>query len=162
NDAGVQRRAEGVHAGQAVGAIDHRLMAEVAAGAAILLGDHGAQQPGLAGLGPDLARIDFLLVPLLEMRHELGLEESVGLLLEEGMLLRHPGRTRQIEGVHGRFPACRTTLAAPRAPRESVPDRRRSFRGACNASPESRGTFRVYFWIPDRRFATSGMTTPQP
>ena len=91
----------GVHAGEAVGAVDHRLMGEGAAGAAVFLGDHGAEQARLPGLGPDLARKDFVLVPLVDMRHEFGFQEAIGLILEKDKLLRHPGRTRQIERVHG-------------------------------------------------------------
>ena len=101
DDPGMQRRAERVHAGEAVGAVDDRLMGERAAGAAVFLGDHGAEQARLPGLGPDLARKDFVLVPLVDVRHEFGLQEAVGLILEQDKLLRHPGRTRQIERVHG-------------------------------------------------------------
>ena len=66
DDAGMQRRAERIHAGEAVGAVDDRLVGEGAAGAAVFLGDHGAEQARLPGLGPDLARKDLVLVPLFD------------------------------------------------------------------------------------------------
>src|SRR5208282_480656 len=56
-------------------------------------------ETGRAGLGPHLARIEVLLVPLLEMRDEFGGDEASRLLLEEHHIFGHPGRTRQIENV---------------------------------------------------------------
>ena len=82
-------------------AVDHRLMREGAAGAAIFLRHRGAEQTGRAGLGPHLALVHAVLVPALEMRHELGSDEAARLLLEQHEVLGHPGRAGKIENVHG-------------------------------------------------------------
>ena len=84
DDPGMQRRAEGVHAGEAVGAVDDRLMGECAARAAVFLGDHGAEQARLPGLGPDLAWKDLVFVPLVDMRREFGLSGTDRPDLREG------------------------------------------------------------------------------
>src|SRR6202040_4005715 len=55
HDAGMERRAESVEAGEAELAADHRLMREAAPCPAILLGDGRAEEPRRARLGPDLA-----------------------------------------------------------------------------------------------------------
>jgi hypothetical protein len=57
DDPRMQRRAEGVEAGERVFAVDHRLVREAAAGAAIFLRHGGAEQAGLARFGPDLALV---------------------------------------------------------------------------------------------------------
>src|SRR5436190_1675157 len=63
DDAGMQRRAEGVEAGEAELAVDHRLVREGPTGAAVLLGDGGAKEPRRPSLGPHLAAVDAGLVP---------------------------------------------------------------------------------------------------
>ena len=98
---GMQRRAEAVEAGEAQLADDHRLVRKAAADAAIFLWDGGAKQPGRAGLGPHLALIHALLVPALDMRHELRGDEAARLLFEQHEVLGHPGRAGKIERVHG-------------------------------------------------------------
>ena len=100
DDAGMQRRAEGVEAGEREFAVDHRLMREAAAGAAVFLRHRGAQQAGLAGLGPDLALVHAGLVPAVEMGDEFVGDEAPRLLLEQDEVLAHPGRARKIEGSH--------------------------------------------------------------
>ena len=45
-------------------------VAEIAAGAAVLLRQLGAQQPGVAGLQPQAARHDAVVFPLPVMRHD--------------------------------------------------------------------------------------------
>ena len=49
-------------------AVDHGFMGKGAAGAAVFLRDGGAKQTRRAGLGPDLARIEVVFVPFLDMR----------------------------------------------------------------------------------------------
>jgi hypothetical protein len=73
---------------------------EGAARPAVFLGHRGAEQARLAGLGPDLARVDVVLVPLVEVRCEFGLHEAGGLVLEQDQVLGHPGRARQVEAGH--------------------------------------------------------------
>jgi hypothetical protein len=46
------------------------------------------------------------------MGREFGLQEPIGLIFEKNKLLRHPGRTRQIERIHGEA-GSRTILAPP-------------------------------------------------
>ena len=101
DDAGVQRPAERVEAGQRIFTVDHGLVGEGAAGAAIFLGHRGAEQTGLPGLGPDLALVHALLVPAVEMRHEFVGDEAAGLFLEEDQVLGHPGGAGEIQDVHG-------------------------------------------------------------
>ena len=81
--------------------IDHRLVREGAADAAIFLRDGGAKQPGRAGLGPHLALIHALLAPALDMRREFRADEAPRLLFEQRQVLGHPGRSGKIERVHG-------------------------------------------------------------
>jgi hypothetical protein len=101
DDAGMQRRAEAVEAAEAVGAVDDGLVRKAAAGAAVFLRDHRAQQARLPGLGPGLARIHVRLVPLLEVRRVFGLHEAVGLLFQQDQVFRHPRRARHIDRTHG-------------------------------------------------------------
>src|SRR5262245_23074929 len=96
----MRRRSDWVEAGKREFAVDHRLLPERAAGAAVLLRDGGAQQPGLAQLAPALAVHDALLVPALEMRHELAGEKLPRLLFEHHEVFAHPGRTGNVEGFH--------------------------------------------------------------
>jgi hypothetical protein len=100
DDTGMQRRAEGVEAGERKLAIDHRFMRKCAAGAAILLRHGGAQQAGRSGLGPDLALINAGLVPAVDLRREFVGDEPTRLLLEQHKVFAHPGRAREIERVH--------------------------------------------------------------
>ena len=102
DDAGMQRRAEGVEAGIADRAVDRGLVGEAAAPAAVFLGHRGAQEPGGAGLRPDVAVIHARLVPPLEMRHERGIDEAPRLLLEQHDILGHPGGTGNLERGHRR------------------------------------------------------------
>ena len=67
DDAGMQRRAESIEAGEREFAVDHRLMREGAAGAAIFLRHRRAEQPGFASLVPDLAVVDAGLVPAIDV-----------------------------------------------------------------------------------------------
>ena len=96
----MQRRAERVEAGEAEFAVDHRLMREGAAGAAVFLRHRRAEQAGRAGLGPDLAVVHAGFVPAVEMRHEFVGDEAPRLLFEQDEVFGHPGRAREIECVH--------------------------------------------------------------
>src|SRR5262249_60543179 len=73
---GFQRRTEGIEAGKTKLPIDHRLVREAAARAAILLGNCGTKKPGCSGLAPDLAVIHAVLAPPIEVRHILGGNEA--------------------------------------------------------------------------------------
>ena len=84
-------------------AVDHRFMREGAAGAAVFFRDRRAEQAGLAGLGPHLARIDVLLVPLLDVRREFVGDEALDLLFEQHDVFGHPGGAGEVEGGHGGF-----------------------------------------------------------
>ena len=86
---------------QTIFAIDHRFMGEGAAGAAVFLRDGGAKQARRAGRVPDLARIDVVFVPLLDMRREFLGDEALGLLFQQQNVFGHPCRTGEIEGAHG-------------------------------------------------------------
>ncbi len=103
HDPGMQRRAESIEAGEREFAVDHRLMRERAAGAAVFLRHGGAEQAGAAGLGPDLAVIHARLVPAVDMRGEFIADEAPRLLFEQDEVFAHPGRARQSKGVHGRL-----------------------------------------------------------
>jgi hypothetical protein len=96
----MERRAEGIEAGKAELAADHRLMREAAPCPAILLGDGRAEEPRRARLGPDLAAVHAGRVPRLELRHIFGRDEAARLLLQEHDVLGHPGRAREIENAH--------------------------------------------------------------
>ena len=103
DDAGMERRAERVEAGEAELAVDHRIVGEAAAGAAVFLRHRGTQQAGLARLGPHVALVHALLVPAVDMRCELGLYETPRLLLEEHEVLGHPGGAGKDEDGHERI-----------------------------------------------------------
>ena len=100
NDAGMQRRAEGVEAGEAQLPIDHRLVREGPADTAVFFGDRGAQQARRAGLGPDLALVLALLAPAVELGRKFGRDEAPRLLLEQHDIFGHPAGTRKIEDIH--------------------------------------------------------------
>ena len=100
DDAGMERAAEGVEAGEAERTIDRDLVGEAAAGAAIFLRHRSAQQPGRAGLGPDLAVVHAGLVPAIEMRNELRIDEAARLLFEQHDVFGHPGGTGNVERGH--------------------------------------------------------------
>ena len=76
-------------------AVDHRLMREGAAGAAIFLRHGGAEQAGRAGLGPDVAVVHAVFVPAVDMGGEFVGNEAPRLLLEQDQVLGHPGRARK-------------------------------------------------------------------
>src|SRR5262245_6391512 len=114
HDAGMQLRAERVEAGEAKFAGDYRLVREGAAGAAIVLGDRRAEQPGGAGLGPHVALVRALLAPALDVRGELGADEPPRLLLEQHELFGHPGRSGKAECVHAGFRDPAETYTIPR------------------------------------------------
>ena len=116
DDAGMQRRAEGVEAGEREFAVDHRLMGEGAAGAAIFLRHRGAQQTGLAGLGPDLALVHAFFVPAVDMGSEFVGDEAPRLLFEQDEVLGHPRRPRKIEGIHVIIPDRAPHHSAERPP----------------------------------------------
>ncbi len=72
---------------------DDRLVAHVAAQAAVALRDVGAQQSDLPGLAPQLA-IDVVLLPEARVvRHDLALDEAAGCVPEQVQLLVHPRRS---------------------------------------------------------------------
>ena len=100
HDAGMQRRAEGVEAGEREFPVDHRLMGEAATGTAIFLGHRRAQQAGDASLGPHLAVVDAGRVPAVDMGDEFIGDEAPRLLLEQDQVLAHPRRPRNVEGIH--------------------------------------------------------------
>ena len=81
-------------------AVDHRLMREGAAGAAIFFRHRCAEQAGRTGLGPDLAIVNVGFVPAVEMGHELVGDEAPRLLFEQDKVFAHPGRAREIDCVH--------------------------------------------------------------
>ncbi len=130
DDTGVQRRAKGVEARKAQLPVDHGLVREGAAGAAILFGDRRTEQPRRAGLGPDFAVIHPLLVPAIDLRHELGVDEAPRLVFEQHEVLGHPGRAGNIERIHGLILYKPTIQAA--APAREGADRPRfpTIRGA--------------------------------
>ena len=101
NDPGMQRRAERIEAGQHHFPVDHRLVREGAARPAVFLRHRGAQQARRPGLGPDLAIVDALLVPVLDMRHEFGIDEAPRLLFQQHDVFGHPGGAGKVEGGHG-------------------------------------------------------------
>ena len=78
-------------------------MREGAAGPAIFFRHGGAEQAGRARLGPDVAVVDAVLVPAVDMGDEFVGDEAARLLFEQDEVFAHPGRAREIEGVHGRF-----------------------------------------------------------
>jgi hypothetical protein len=92
DDARMQRRAEGIESAEAEFAVDHRLVGEAAAPAAIFFRNCGAQQTGRAGLGPRLAVIHPLLMPAIEMGNELRRHKAPRLRFEKHKVLGHPGR----------------------------------------------------------------------
>jgi len=69
-------------------------MREAAAAAAVFLRDHGAEQARLPGLGPDLARVHVIVVPLFEMRSVFGRDEAARLLFKQHEVFGHPGWAR--------------------------------------------------------------------
>ena len=97
----MQRRADLIEAGERELAVDHRLVRERAAGAAVFLRNPRAQQAGLAELVPGGTVHDAVLVPALDLRHQLVGHEAPCLLLEQDQVLGHPGRAGNVEGVHG-------------------------------------------------------------
>ena len=80
-----------VEAGVRDRAVDHGLMRERAARAAVFLRHRGAEQSRLPELVPGRALHDAVFGPLLDMRHELAREEAPRLLLEQHEILGHPG-----------------------------------------------------------------------
>ena len=120
DDPRMQRRAERVEPGEAELAVDHRVVRERAAGAAVLLRHRGAQEPGRARLGPHLALVHALLVPAIELRDELGADEPARLLLEQDHILGHPGGRGQVENAHGGEGL--GNVAWRRSPRKPAPD----------------------------------------
>jgi len=101
HDAGMQRRAEGVETGEREFAVDHRLMGETAAGAAVFFRHRRAQKTGFTGLGPHLAVVHAGRVPAVDVGDEFIGDEAPRLLFEQDQVLGHPGRARQIDGSHG-------------------------------------------------------------
>ena len=97
----MQRRAESIEPGKREFAVDHRLMRERSAGAAIFLRHRRAKQSGLTGFGPHVAIVNVGLVPAIEMGHKFVGDEAPRLLLEQDKVFAHPGRPREIECVHG-------------------------------------------------------------
>ena len=91
HDAAVQRIAEPGAQHAALLGEQHDLVQEVAAAAAVGLGDAGAQQAGRAGLVPDLAVHDLLLRPALLVRQQLGLVEAPRAVAQGLQLGGHPG-----------------------------------------------------------------------
>ena len=109
---GVQRRAKRIEAGQRKLTIDHRLMRECAAGAAVFFRHRGAEQARLARLVPHIAIVDMRLVPAVEIGNKLVGNEAPRLLLEQDKVLAHPGRARKIDCVHGRLAFANTIRPA--------------------------------------------------
>src|SRR6185295_588553 len=100
DDTGMQRRAERVESRERQLAIDHSFMSETAAGTAIFFGHGGAQQPGLACLGPYIAVVYAGFVPTIELRNEFVVNEASCLFFKKHEIFGHPLRARQIEGIH--------------------------------------------------------------
>ena len=99
DDARMQRRAERIEAGERIFAVDHRLVRESAAAAAIFLRHRGAEEAGRAGLSPYLTGIKVVLVPLFKMGDELGGDKAPRLLFEQDDVLGHPCRAREIKNI---------------------------------------------------------------
>ena len=55
----------------------------------------------LATLAPDVALVMALFMPAIDMGRELIADEAPRLLFEQDQVLGHPGRARQIDGIHG-------------------------------------------------------------
>ena len=100
DDAGMERRAEGIEARKAQLSGDHRLVREGAADATIFFGESRAKKAGRAGLGPHFAVIHAFLGPSIEVGHVFGCDEAPCLLFEQHKILGHPSRTRKADGVH--------------------------------------------------------------
>ena len=90
DDARMQRRAEGVEPAEREFAVDHRLMPEIAAGAAVFFRHRGAEKPGRTGLVPDLAVVDFLRMPAIDIGHIFGGHEAARLIFQQREVFRHP------------------------------------------------------------------------
>ena len=108
DDGRMQRCAEAVEAGERIFSVDHRLVRERAAGAAVFFRHRRAEQAGRAGLAPHLARIEMVFVPFLQMRSEFGGDEAARRLIEQRHIFGHPCGARQIENI-----AHRRSTAAP-------------------------------------------------
>ena len=92
DDRGVDAEAPAREVGAGVLHEDHRVVAEVAAGAAVLLGDRGAEEADLAGLVPGLAVHHALGAPGVEAGRPAFGDEVAGELGEHAVLVGHPGR----------------------------------------------------------------------
>ncbi len=103
DDAIVQGDAETLDALEAHLLDDHRLVAEVAAGAAIGLGHRNAQEARLGGLEPQLALDDPRLAPRLHLGGAGVLVEEAphGVLEDVQLLLGHEGRLFHLQHAHG-------------------------------------------------------------
>ncbi len=104
NDARMKRSTERIEPRKAVFAIDDRLVRKGATRATVFFRHGGAQETRRTGLGPHFARIHMIVMPLVEVRHELGLHKTPGLLFEQDKVFSHPGRAREFERIH-RVPA---------------------------------------------------------
>jgi hypothetical protein len=100
DDTGMQGRAEGIETREAQFSADHGFVRKAATGAAVLFRHRRAEESGRAGFRPDLSVIHTLLVPALQVRHILGRNEALCLLLEQHEILGHPAGTREVENVH--------------------------------------------------------------
>jgi hypothetical protein len=94
DDAGMDGIAPACQVGAALFQTDHRLMAKIAACAAICLGDGGAEQAQLARLLPGLAVHDPGLAPARVMGPPFIIDEFRCHLAEHPVLVGHPGHVR--------------------------------------------------------------------
>jgi hypothetical protein len=101
DDVGVHREPRAVGAGAGLLLGEDHVVAEVGdARAVVLLGHVEAQQPGLAGLEPELARDDPVLLPLVVERDDLALVEGPRRLAEVLVLGGvDVGHARPFDGV---------------------------------------------------------------
>ena len=71
--------------------VENRFVPKVSAGAVVVGGNVGAEQPRLAGLSPDLFSDMLLLTPLLIVRHHFGLDEARHRVAKNRQIFVHPG-----------------------------------------------------------------------
>src|SRR6056297_439611 len=88
----MDRVAPACQVGAALLDADHRLMAEIATGTAVLLGDRGAQQAQCAGLVPDVAIHLPRLAPAFEMWRPFLGDEFRRQIAKHPVLIGHPDR----------------------------------------------------------------------
>src|SRR5205814_4377252 len=90
--------------------------------AAVLVGDRDAENPGLAGLGPELSFDDAVLAPGLGAlgRGMLGKELGHPVAEDAQVLVGHVGRFGDVQDAHGRSRAM-AVASPPPMQREATP-----------------------------------------